>query len=93
MAAEHLIATWATTLRHLASARFHLPHTMGSAEASAANARFNAYVDENELELALDEAETLGSLCQAPPAFWKELQLAAANMRLADSEARYAALC
>lgn len=54
--------------------------------------QFNEYMDQIELDLALDAAESLGSACNAPPEFWTELQLAAASMQLTDNEARYAAL-
>ncbi|GGC66066.1 hypothetical protein [Undibacterium terreum] len=92
MPSEKLQASWAISIGYLASARLQLPQRLNSPEAEKAHAQFNEYLDHNELGLALEEAEALGSLCNAPPAFWRELQLAAANMQRAENEARYAAL-
>ncbi|MES2102387.1 MAG: hypothetical protein V4634_00090 [Pseudomonadota bacterium] len=92
MASEKPNASWAITIAHLAEARFYLPQRLGSEQAQKIYAQFSEYLDLNELDLALDEAESLGSVCNAPPAFWRELQLAAANLHMTDSEARFAAL-
>jgi hypothetical protein len=50
----------------------------------ASIAGFDECMHHNELELALDELEDLG-LTNAPPAdFWRELAMAAENMKLSD---------
>ena len=81
MSTPELRASWATSLRHLAASRFYLAHTLPSAEAAQCWSDAEDYLHHNELGLALDCLVALGEACDAPPEFWRELLLAASNMR------------
>jgi hypothetical protein len=84
MLSPELLASWVISTRHLAACRYYLPRVLISNEAVVCYERLENYLHHNELELALDEGEMLGKLCDAPPQFWRELQLAALNMDLLD---------
>jgi len=56
------------------------------AEGSAA--RLAEWLDHNELELALDELESLGAQCAAPREYWEHLRSASERMGLAGHMAR-----
>jgi hypothetical protein len=83
--------SWATTLRHLAASRFYLPSQLGSQSALKAERAFNAYLHNNELELALHEIEAIGAEECAPSEFWQELRFAATEMGLNAHAEQYAA--
>jgi hypothetical protein len=58
------------------------------AECEGSVARLDEWLDHNELELALDELESLGVDNAAPPAYWQVLMSAAVRMGLADHTVR-----
>jgi hypothetical protein len=91
MANAELLQSWAVTLRHLAASRFYLPENLLNAEAEKAWAEMQHFLHNNELELALDEAEVLGEIENAPSGYWAELLRAAENMSLKKHAARYKA--
>lgn len=90
MASQDLRSSWATTSRHLIASKGHLPSPLPN-EALDALQQMDEFLNHNELELALEEAEFLGNLCHSPPAFWAELRRAAENMGLSEASSRYAA--
>ena len=77
-------------MRHLAACRYHLPEALAGEGALGAERELAHYLHHNELGLALAEAEALGELTNAPPTFWRELELAAASMELREEATRYA---
>ena len=91
MADALLLQSWTVTLRHLSACRYYLPETLASREAEACERQLDHFLHNREYGLALEEAEALGTLCLAPPEYWRELQFAAENMGLAKEGARYAA--
>ena len=92
MANIELRQSWAFTLRHLAACRYYLSETLGSVEALKVEREFVGYLHHNELSLALECAEELGRLSDAPRQFWIELRMAADNMGLKAEAERYAQL-
>lgn len=89
MASSELVQSWAITLRHLAVCRYYLPEQLLDEEALAAERELAHYLHHNELGMALREAEALGDICEAPPQFWRELQLAAQNMGHTEAVLKY----
>ena len=81
--------SWAISLRHLAASRFYLPEKLFFEEAIEFEGQLIELLHHNELGLALDAAEMLGTICNAPKEFWEELKMAAENMGLKDETARY----
>jgi hypothetical protein len=90
MVSAELSQSWSVTLRHLAACRFYLPERLDGDAAQNAERELISYLHHNELGLALCEAEALGDACNAPPQFWRELQLAAENMGKTEAASRYA---
>lgn len=90
MADALLLQSWVVTLRHLSACRFYLPETLPSEEAAACGRQLDHFLHHREYGLALEEAEALGTLCSAPPEYWRELRLAADNLGLAEASSRYA---
>ena len=76
--------SWEITIRHLAPSRFYLSESFIRTKSLEAERDLNHYLHNNELELALYAAESLGLEENAPSVFWRELYLAASNMGLAE---------
>jgi hypothetical protein len=76
----------------LAASRYYLSETVGSVEALSIEREFVEYLHHNEFGLALECAEGLGRLSDAPKEFWMELRMAAENMGLRAAAERYAQL-
>jgi hypothetical protein len=89
--ATQLRQSWATTLRHLAACRYYLPKILATSKALKAELAWSDYLHNNELELALFEAEVVGMEQDAPSEYWRELQLAAGSMGLEAQVARFSA--
>jgi hypothetical protein len=83
MADPELIKRWKITETLLRRARHALPEKPHG-EQAALLARYQEYLDHNELELALDALEELGHLLSAHGGFWRDLERAAENMGLSD---------
>lgn len=81
--------SWASTLRHLSACRLYLPEDLASSEAEVAANELVRFLHRNEFKLALDEAEALGEVSNAPASFWWELHLAAVSMGLSERAIRY----
>jgi hypothetical protein len=77
-----LAASWARTRQHLQGALAQLPSPAQPGEDGGAVEMYREYLDENELELALDELEMLGDANPVPPGFWHSLLKAALEMGL-----------
>ena len=88
MASPELKLSWAISLRHLAASRYYLSEQLPSEDANNCWTMLQEYLHHNELGLALDEAEYLGVLCDAPSEFWAELLSAAEQMHRAESASR-----
>ena len=81
---EELERSWSVTRAHLGNARALLPsalHEFPMIEEGSL-VQFEEYLENNELELALDELAGLGENNECPRAFWGELVAAAENMGL-----------
>jgi hypothetical protein len=74
--------SWAQTSEHLKAAQALLPPITLEDPEIGTLARFNEWLDHNELELALDELVGLGELNQAEIPYWQRLVAAAENMGL-----------
>jgi|JI7StandDraft_1071085.scaffolds.fasta_scaffold238132_2 hypothetical protein len=91
VAAAKLRRSWATTLRHLAACRYYLPKVLATPSAVEAELAWSDYLHNNELELALYEAEVVGMEQDAPAEYWQELRLAAVSMGLEGQVAKFSA--
>ena len=89
MANQELLNSWAITLRHLAASRYYLPEALQDPEVIALWQEIEGFLHHNELGLALDDLEILGSLLAAPVEYWRELLLAAQNMGSKEHAARF----
>ncbi len=78
-----LLQSWQQTRRLLADALAALPSGH-----QATLAAYQDWLDNNELELAMDELEIVGDAVSAPPDFYACLARAAANMNLVMREAQ-----
>jgi hypothetical protein len=90
MAAGHWPESWKISLRHLAAARFYLPATLKGGDKYDVEEMYLDYLHNREYGLAFDELyefgiENAGFAQEA--LFWRELELAAENMGLADRAA------
>ena len=86
MADDALKQLWVAVRRDFDQARALLPSRLSEVEGSVD--RLVEWLDHNELELALDELESLGKDNFAPHAYWKHLQSAAGRMGLAEHQTR-----
>ena len=79
-----LIKSWKITETLLERARHALPDApvQHEQERAALLARYQEFLEHNELELALDILEELGRLISARGGFWRDLERAAENMGL-----------
>ena len=80
---SELQQSWAKTRAHLARAGAWVDLAGDTARCYA------EYLDANELQLAMDELEGIGSECGAVAAFWGCLADAAREMGLSEDAARY----
>ncbi|HEY2628523.1 MAG TPA: hypothetical protein VGI57_05315 [Usitatibacter sp.] len=81
--------SWKQSLRHLAAARFYLPVTLKGDDEDM----YLDYLHNREYKLALEELEAFGIENRGfaqEALFWRELELAAASMGLADEAKEYA---
>ncbi len=92
MTQAELRESWKGTVRLLAASRFCLSEYLEHPEAQRAEQEMNHYLHHREYGLALQCAEVLGQVEDAPSEYWLELKLAAQNMGLAEEAARYAKL-
>jgi hypothetical protein len=81
--------SWAIPLRHLAACRFYLPESLANPSALEAERNCNHYLHNNELGLALHQAEFLGLEQNASADYWREFYFAASNMGLVEDAARF----
>ena len=88
MADAALLRLWAAVCRDFDRAQALLPSP--PAEAQGSVARLAEWLEHNELEMALDELESLGEDNAAGPAYWQHLRLAAGRMGLAGHASRLA---
>lgn len=79
----NLEESWRTTRRHLERARSRL--------AGVEDAALREYLENNELELALDELERLAEDRSCPREFWAAMAAAAAGMKLEERARGYRA--
>jgi hypothetical protein len=86
MADAALRRLWAAVRRDFDRARALLPAR--PAEIEGRVTQFDEWLDHNELELALDELESLGEDNTTPPAYWEHLRSAAERMGLDGHVAR-----
>ena len=84
---QRLIESWAVTTAYLRTAEQQLAEEFAATDVSATR-EFNDWLDHNELELALDQLENMGSDSRSP-IFWSSLLAAAENMDLQSHAARY----
>ncbi|MBY0397375.1 MAG: hypothetical protein K2X91_13050 [Thermoleophilia bacterium] len=82
---------WAAVRRDFESARTMLPRRPSEREGSVS--RLDEWLDHNELELALDELESLGEDNAVAPQYWQALAAAADRMGLSDRRARLISRC
>ena len=80
---------WAAVRARLTAARTLLPANLREDPVQGSVERFYDWLENNELELALDELEGLGEINSAPTSFWEELRAAAEQMGLVEHAARY----
>jgi hypothetical protein len=86
MADAALCRLWAAVRLDFDRARALLP--CPPVEVEGSTARLDEWLDHNELELALDELESLGEDNSAPSAYWEHLRSAAERMGLTENERR-----
>jgi hypothetical protein len=86
MSDAELVKRWRITETLLERARRALPGASAHdvQKCAALLARYREFLDDNELELALDILEELGHLISARGGFWCDLERAAENMNLVD---------
>ena len=79
---------WKLVINLLLSARGILDNCNGSVE-EINDVVFKEYIDQNELELALDELEALSNNFELPREFWQNILKAANAMELKEHSKRY----
>ena len=80
-------------LRYLAAARFYLPMTLRGGEKYAVDEQYLDYLHNREYALALEELAEFGlenAGFAEEALFWRELELAASQLGLADKAREYA---
>jgi hypothetical protein len=89
MSRTELEESWAVTAQHLGAARALLSANPAPGPDGGTLARYQDFLEHNELELALDELADVG-LANSPPAdFWRNLCRAAENMGLEGHVAKF----
>jgi hypothetical protein len=86
---RELERSWAITREHLAEAKAALLSALPRPEGSAMFAAYEDYLDHNELELALDELESIAENVKANAIFWRDALSAAESMGLVRHAERY----
>ncbi len=84
---DRLKLSWEITRLHLDAARKSLPRQREQPFDETIS-RYEEYLAHNELELAFEELEQIGTNQDCPRQFWQELLLAAQNMGLENHTAR-----
>ena len=78
----NLVSNWEITKQHLDNAFSFIP-TNGLSENDLSFIKdFNDYIYHNELKLAFDSLDELAEINKLPKEFWKEMILAARQMKL-----------
>ena len=77
---------WIKVRAHLEAAVGHLPEPPRSRDRAGSLEGYREFLAHNELGLAFDELELLGTANDVPDAYWRELAAAALLMKL-DSRA------
>jgi hypothetical protein len=85
---DDLKRSWRKTTKHLEAAKRQLPKNVADSQEGWSLQQYEDYLSHNELELAFDELDGLGSENQVGAGFWKELQAAAEIMELREKAAR-----
>lgn len=88
MADNELRKSWEETARHLIAARGEVTHEFPTILDGGGIDRFDEFLAINELELAFDELEEIGSEWECSQCFWEELLFAAENMKLLEHATR-----
>jgi len=78
--------SWEMTRADLERARNLIPSSKDESDL----AQYVEFLEANELELALDELEAIGSETACPPEFWRVLLSAAEGMHLTEHVTRLA---
>jgi hypothetical protein len=91
MADAALHRLWADVRLDFDRARAMLPSPL--AELQGSESRLVEWLDHNELELALDEFEAIGTDNDSPSAYWEHLLSAAERMGLTKHAARLITKC
>jgi hypothetical protein len=86
MTPPELWKRWKVTEAHLEHARGLLPAptTAVAAEYKRLLTDYRSYLDQNELELALDMLQEFGDLVPCPGGYWRNLERASETMELHD---------
>lgn len=79
---------WARTQGHLGHAAALLPAGLVESDEGGRLHRYREWIEHNELELALDELESLGGINRVPREFWAHLRDAALEMQLSEHRLR-----
>lgn len=85
--------SWRRTREHLLEARRRLSANLVPGEEGGRLASFEEYLDYNELQLAMEELETIAESHRAPFSFWRQMRHAAEEMQLKEVCALYTARC
>jgi GNAT superfamily N-acetyltransferase len=89
MARADLEKSWAITVQHLEAARALISAGAAPGPDGGTLARYEEFLEHNELELALDELADVGDGNSPPAQFWRKLGLAAENMGLTQHAAKF----
>jgi len=89
MPRDELTQSWQRTRAHLAAAVAMLPAMQGARTLHDCRRAYLEFLEHNELELALDELESLGKKNSVPSEYWAVLAEAAAEMNLMEHTKRY----
>jgi hypothetical protein len=76
--------SWALSRGHLDTAFRYLREIPAGPSLKEALKRYADYLENNELELAMDELGQVAEMHEAQFGVWRSLSLAAENMKLAD---------
>lgn len=91
MADDALLDLWSAVCHDFDVARGFLPKQPIEKEGNVE--RLNEWLEQNELELALDELEMLGDDNRSPTEYWQALASAAARMGLGEHQSRLISHC
>ncbi len=88
MTRAELEILWAKIRQHLDAAARLLAQPVQPGDEGGTAEAYQGWLENNELELALDELEMVGQANNVPDEYWRELAAAACLMNLEASEAR-----